>query len=112
MFFLVRTAFWFSLVLLVLPLDAGRAPGSPPPVSPIAAISAAREAIGDVAGLCERKPDVCVTGRAAFETIGSRAREGARIAYELLDENFGETDATSTGSVPTPAVPVPSPAAN
>lgn len=103
MFFLVRTAFWFSLVLLVLPLDAGRAPGSPPPVSPFAAISAAREAIGDVAGLCERKPDVCVTGKAAFETIGSRAREGARIAYELLDENFGETDATSTGSVPDPA---------
>src|SRR5690606_32197541 len=73
MFFLVRTAFWFSLVLLVLPLDAGRAPGSPPPVSPLAAMSAAREAIGDVAGLCERKPDVCVTGKAAFETIGSRA---------------------------------------
>lgn len=108
MFFLVRTAFWFSLVLLVLPLDAGRAPGSPPPVSPLAAMSAAREAIGDVAGLCERKPDVCVTGKAAFEIIGSRAREGARIAYELLDENFGETDATSTGSVP--AKPEPRPA--
>lgn len=112
MFFLVRLVFWFSLVLLVLPLDAGRAPGSPPPVSPLQAISAAREAIGDVAGLCERKPDVCVTGKAAFETIGSRAREGARIAYELLDDASGDTDATiSTGSVPA-AKPVAAPAAD
>lgn len=106
MFFLARMVFWFSLVLLVLPLDAGRPPGGPPPVSPFEAMSAAREAIGDVAGLCERKPEVCVTGKAAFQTIGSRAREGARIAYELLDENFGEADASiSTGSVPAPAGP-------
>lgn len=113
MFFLVRMVFWFSLVLLVLPLDAGRAPGSPPPVSPLQAISAAREAIGDVAGLCERKPDVCVTGKAAFETIGSRAREGARIAYELLDDGSGETDATiSTGSVAAAAKPAAAPSAD
>ncbi|CAG0994888.1 MAG: DUF5330 domain-containing protein [Rhizobiaceae bacterium] len=106
MFFLIRMVFWFSLVLLVLPLDTGRTPGSPPPVSPFQALSAAREAIGDVAGLCERKPDVCVTGRAAFETIGSRAREGARIAYELLDDGSADTDASiSTGSVPNPAKP-------
>lgn len=110
MFFLVRMAFWFALVLLVLPLDAGREPGSPPPVSPIEAISAARAAIGDVAGLCERQPDVCVTGKAAFETIGSRARESARIAYELLGEtNAPATDATSTGSVPALEVVVPAP---
>ncbi|HHZ07171.1 MAG TPA: DUF5330 domain-containing protein [Rhizobiales bacterium] len=108
MFFLIRMVFWFSLVLLVLPLDAGRAPGSPPPVGPLQAISAAREAIGDVAGLCERKPDVCMTGRAAFETIGSRAREGARIAYELLDDASGDADATiSTGSVPAPGKAAP-----
>lgn len=110
MFFLIRMVFWFSLVLLVLPLDAGKTPGSPPPVSPLQAISAAREAIGDVAGLCERKPDVCETGKAAFATIGSRAREGARIAYEMLDDGPGETDQSiSTGSVPAPrpAAPVP-----
>ena len=113
MFFLIRMVFWFSLVLLVLPLDAGRTPGGPPPVSPFQAISAAREAIGDVAGLCERKPDVCVTGKAAFETIGTRAREGARIAYELLDDNFGKADASiSTGSVPGPTEPATATSAN
>lgn len=100
MFFLIRTVFWFSLVLLVLPLggidENGRS------VGPVEALSAAREAMTDVAGMCERKPDVCETGRAAFQTIGVRAREGARIAYETLDEQYGDKDETATGSVPSP----------
>lgn len=84
--FLIRMAFWFSLVLLVLPLDAGRDPDAPS-VGPLQALAAAREAVFDVAGICERKPDVCVTGKAAMETIAVRARESARIAYELLGED-------------------------
>jgi len=97
--FLIRTAFWFSLVLLVLPLGTG--PNGENSVSPLQAIFAAREAVGDLAGICERKPDVCETGKAAMQTIGVRARESARIAYQALDEQFGQPDtATQTGSVP------------
>jgi hypothetical protein len=71
-----------------------------PQVSPFQALGAAREAIGDVSGLCERKPDVCETGRAAIQTIGVRARESARIAYELLDEQLAEPDRSiATGGV-------------
>lgn len=97
--FLIRTAFWFSLVLLLLPLGTG--PNGENSVSPLQAIFAAREAVGDLAGICERKPDVCETGKAAMQTIGVRARESARIAYQALDQQFGEPDtATQTGSVP------------
>jgi hypothetical protein len=97
--FLIRTAFWFSLVLLVLPLGTG--PNGENSVSPLQAIFAAREAVGDLAGICERKPDVCETGKAAMQTIGVRARESARIAYQALDEQFGQPDtATQTGSAP------------
>jgi hypothetical protein len=97
--FLIRTAFWFSLVLLLLPLGTG--PDGENSVSPLQAIFAAREAVGDIAGICERKPDVCETGKAAMQTIGVRARESARIAYEALDQQFGKPDtATQTGSVP------------
>jgi len=97
--FLIRTAFWFSLVLLVLPLGTG--PNGENSVSPLQAIFAAREAVGDLAGICERKPDVCETGKAAMQTIGVRARESARIAYQALDEQLGQPDtATQTGSVP------------
>jgi hypothetical protein len=86
--FLIRSAFWLSLVLLVVPFDSGEA-GSEGNVSAFEALDAAREALGDVKGMCERKPDVCVTAEAALETIGLRAREGAKIAYEVLDERFG-----------------------
>ncbi len=103
MFFLIRMAFWFSLVLMVLPLDIGTDPNNGDSVSPIQAFFAAREAVVDVAAICERKPDVCETAGAAFSTIGGRAREGAKIAYEVLDERFGEpVPAVQTGGVAMP----------
>lgn len=83
--FLIRMAFWFSLVLLALPL--GPSDDGSPAVSPIQAFFAAKEAVDDMAGICERKPEVCEVGKAAMHTIGVRARESARIAYEMLEEN-------------------------
>ena len=88
--FLIRMAFWFSLVLLALPLDPAGKDGQS--VSPVQAFFAAREAVDDVSGICERKPDVCEVGKAAMQTIGVRARETARIAYEMLEENGAPSD--------------------
>jgi len=105
--FLIRSTFWFSLVLLALPLGGGE--DGQQSVGAFQTLMAAREAIGDVAGICERKPDVCETGKHAMHTVGVRAREGARIAFEVLDEKLGEPDnATKTGSVAKP-IPVPTP---
>lgn len=102
MFFLLRAAFWFSLVLLMLPLNPKGETGET--VGPIQALFAVREAVADMRGMCDRKPDVCRTGGAALHTIGVRAREAARIGYELLDEEQPENAATDTevqtGSVP------------
>ena len=107
--FLFRMAFWLSLVLLVVPLGgrstndkAGNtAATEAEPAGAIETFLAAREAITDFSGLCERKPEVCEIGKSAMNTVGLRAREAARIAFELLDENFGESDKTVvTGSVP------------
>jgi len=85
--FLIRMAFWFSLVLLILPLDP--AGDNSPGVNPIQAFFAAKEAVDDMAAICERKPDVCDVGKAAMQTIGTRAKESARIAYEMLEANGG-----------------------
>ena len=102
--FLFKIAFWFSLVLLVIPLGESSTksqpvvPGATPP-EPVGALDtflAAREAITDVSAICERKPTVCEVGREAMNTVGVRAREVARIAFEMLDENFGETDSQSS----------------
>ncbi len=101
MFFLIRAAFWFSLVLLALPLNVGTDEAGES-VGPLQALMAAREAVGDIAGICERKPDVCETGRSAMHTITARARETAKIAAEMLDSD-GKAPlpdmATKTGSV-------------
>ena len=82
----------FSLVLLMLPFGGGRRPAG----RPAAGLMTAREAVGDIAGICERKPDVCETGKSALHTIGVRAKASARIAYDML----GEPDETiKTGTV-------------
>ena len=101
--FLIRTAFWFSLVLLALPLGGAADRADQQQVNAIEALIAAGEAVTDIAGMCDRKPEVCETGRSAISTIGVRAREVSRIAYETFDKNDGvkplETDVTATGSV-------------
>ncbi|MDX8436063.1 DUF5330 domain-containing protein [Mesorhizobium abyssinicae] len=102
--FLIRMAFWFSLVLLALPLNVGSDEAGHDSVGPIQALFAAREAVGDIAGICERKPDVCETGKSAMHTIGVRARETAKIAAAMMDDTGdkpanGLDTSVATGSV-------------
>ncbi|TKT81214.1 DUF5330 domain-containing protein [Aquamicrobium sp. LC103] len=116
--FIIRSVFWLSLVLLIIPFGGASNGEDGTTVGPIEAFFAAREAVGDVAGICERKPEVCDVGRSALETIGIRARESARIAYDVLDEHFSKTDApaqldesikTGTVAVEEPKAEVPAP---
>ena len=96
--FIIRSVFWLSLVLLLIPFG-GQDENGQPLVNPIQAMFAAKAAIDDMAGMCERKPEVCSVGKAAFHTIGVRAREGARIAYQALD-GYDGTDETARPSDP------------
>lgn len=109
--FIIRSVFWLSLVLLLIPFGTSGSDGKADMVSPVEALLAARGALQDITGMCERKPDVCETGKAALHTIGVRAREGARLAYEVLDSRYGDettdlaagdpiADVIATGSVP------------
>lgn len=101
--FLIKIAFWLGLVLVMIPYDDGSGqPGDT--VGPLQVLHTAGEVARDFSGLCERKPDTCQSGRAILRTIGVRAREGARIAYEALDRNLAEDPAVQhTGSVDKPA---------
>jgi hypothetical protein len=107
--FLIRLAFWFSLVLLALPLNVAPDEQGRESVNPLQALLAAREAVGDIAGICERKPDVCETGASAVHTISERARQTARIAAALVEDAPAEpANATPTGSIE-PAAPIATP---
>lgn len=95
--FIIKSASWLSLVLLLIPVGSGDQAET---VGPLQAFFAAREAVGDIATMCERKPDVCETGKLAVATISVRARESARIAMEMLDEQQpAASDDITTGTV-------------
>ena len=97
--FLIRMAFWFSLVLLVLPLEPqgmATAASARPGV-----LCGARGGRRRCAASASASPEVCETGKAAMHTIGVRAREGARIAFEMLDETAPNGPTATTGSIAT-----------
>ncbi|MDN5927182.1 MAG: DUF5330 domain-containing protein [Hyphomicrobiales bacterium] len=98
--FLIKSAFWLSLVLLIIPFDAGNGAQKADTVGPVTALLAAREAASDIGNICERKPDVCIVGQEALHTIGVRARAGAKLAYEMLDKHFDDNESQlTTGSI-------------
>lgn len=108
MWFLIRGAFWFSLVLVMLPIfdqDATDRLAREPGVELTDALGAASGIISYATDLCAQKPDVCVKSAETFTTLGSRAREGARVAYTYLDTQFADdaatkaADAVKTGTV-------------
>jgi hypothetical protein len=93
MWFLIRAAFWFSLVLVMLPIfdrDATDRLANENGVELTDALGAAAGVISYASDLCAQKPEVCVKGAETFSTLGSRAREGARVAYTYLDTQFAD----------------------
>ena len=109
MWFLVKSAFWFAIVLMLLPLanPATEAKlNSGPQVHIGATVAAATSALDDLTGICTRRPDVCKTGGETLAALGVRARDGALIAYRFLDDRFGRdaSETVITGTVaPAPA---------
>lgn len=101
---LIKGAFWFSLVLVCLPFfdsEAEKNLTGAPQVEATQAFSAAAGAIGYISQMCTQRPDVCQQGSQTIAALGSRAREGALVAYKMLDKNFGNNPA-ATASTATP----------
>lgn len=94
--FLIRTAFWLALVILLIPVSrddgTGEEVAAGPDISPIAAFQAARHTVSDLAGFCDRNPDTCRTGSAVVKVFGQKAQAGALMVYEYLAD--GADDAT------------------
>jgi hypothetical protein len=83
MFFLLRMAFWLSVVLILLPTGSGQ---STPPseVGASDAISAASATVNDLRGFCTREPHACTVGSQVATTLGYKAQAGAKMLYEFL----------------------------
>lgn len=85
--FVIRAAFWLTVVLVLLPGDPER--GEPAPrVGMIEAVVAAGSAVRDISQLCQRQPDACQTGSNALHALGQKLRYGT----ELVQRYFGPKD--------------------
>lgn len=93
MWFLIKGSLFFAAVLVVLSYFSNRPVGETEGAGAVQmgdAISAATGAYSYIAGLCAEKPDVCQKGAETLSVLGARAAEGAHVAFELLDNQFGD----------------------
>lgn len=96
MFFLLRTAFWLTLVLVLIPIGSEKESTPVESINPVSAYLAAQATVSDIGGFCERNPLACETGGNALTAIGTRARDGVRIVYEYLDTQVAEDTSPDT----------------
>jgi hypothetical protein len=91
MFFLLRTAFWLSIVVMLLPTpDSMKTPDG---VGAAKAVSAASATMSDMGRFCTRQPDACDVGSQALTQFGHKAQASAKWVYEFLTEKLGDNSA-------------------
>ncbi len=83
--FLIRAAFWLSLVILLIPGNPESGEDAPR-VGALQALSAAQAAVADMTYFCDRNPDVCTTGGAALKVFANKAKNGARLIYDYFGD--------------------------
>lgn len=104
MMFLLRAAFWLSVVLVLLPTggskpdrdtaDGGAAVGA------LEAASAAGAAVSDMRQFCSRQPEACAVGTQALITFGHRAQAGAQMLYEMVSDKLAAPGAAKAPATP------------
>ena len=80
---LLRTAFWLSLVILLIPAAPSGDGVRPQTAGTGDAPTAAQAAVREAAGFCERNPRACAAGGAALAAFG-KAQTGARRLCERI----------------------------
>jgi len=76
MLFLIRTAFWLMIIVLLLPTDAQQRSE---------VYGTAQAAVNDVATFCDRNPETCARGKDAFGVFVQKAQFGARMLMDLIN---------------------------
>jgi hypothetical protein len=82
MLFLIRTAFWLMIIVLLLPTDARQRSE---------VYGTAQAAVNDVASFCDRNPETCARGKDAFGVFVQKAQFGARMIMDLINDRNDRT---------------------
>ncbi len=96
MFFLLRTAFWLSIVILLLPADPAKRDSARPQLGTLETLGVAQAALEDAGGFCARRPEACEAGSLALSSFGEKAQYGAKLVYEFISDKLGDTPAKQT----------------
>ena len=86
MLFLIRTAFWLMIIVLLLPTDQQQRSE---------VYGTAQAAVHDVATFCDRNPETCARGKDAFSVFVQKAQFGARMLMDLINNRTGSDDQDS-----------------
>jgi Family of unknown function (DUF5330) len=95
MMFLIRVAFWLSLIILVMPTGSNQVADNGPQLSTTETLSAAGAAWSDLGQFCARQPDACKVGAQAAHAFGLKAQASAKTVYEFLTEKVRKDEAPS-----------------
>ena len=92
MFFLLRMAFWLTVVCVLLPSGTqSTAPDAQ--IDAAQAASLAGAAVSDMRGFCGRQPDACAVGGKVVVALGHKAEAGARTIYEFISAKLNQKSA-------------------
>ena len=97
MFFLIRVAFWLSIVILLLPTSSQQ-PKSAPAIETKEAMSAASAAVSDMRKFCDRQPEVCTVSSQAAVAFGYKAQASAKMLYDFLTDALAPSETGSVGT--------------
>jgi hypothetical protein len=96
--FLIRTAFWLAIIILLLPTDTKQQSE---------VYGTAQAAVKDVTGFCDRNPDACAKGLDVFQVFVQKAEFGFQMLMGFVENK----DVAASNAADTPAASIPEPAA-
>ncbi|MEM6382540.1 MAG: DUF5330 domain-containing protein [Pseudomonadota bacterium] len=102
--FLIRVAFWLTLLLLILPIDRDAA-GIDAGPGAFEQLAALQTTVNDLRGFCSRNPDACATGAATADALRQRAVHAAGQVHAWLSQEGGEDVLAASAVQPPPGGP-------
>lgn len=81
MMFLLRSAFWLLILVLLIPTDKEQQNQI---------YGTAQAALNDIAGFCNRNPQTCAKGQDAFAVLVQKAQYGAEMIMALVEDGASD----------------------
>ncbi len=79
--FLIRTAFWLTLVILLLPTGEGQQRD---------VYGSAEATVKDLSAFCTRNPHVCETSKDALDVFSQKAQFGAKMLMDFVADSAND----------------------